>query len=77
MRELYVIYDSIRDKYISQIINIRPEKPFLAIKFGDVYSAIGFDEYRFTQIMVDEICNWYSENFPEKKMNLSIRRIHV
>jgi hypothetical protein len=77
MRKLYVIYDSIRDKYVSQIIKICQEKPFLDIKFGDVYSAIAFDEYRFAQIIVDEICNWYSENFPEKKMNLSIRRIHV
>jgi hypothetical protein len=77
MDEVYVIYDCIRKKHVSQITTIRPENPFLSIKFGDVDSAIAFDEYRFTQIIVDEICNWYSENFPEKKLNLSVRRIYA
>lgn len=77
MDEVYVIYDSVRDKYISQIIKIRPEKPFLAIKFGDVYSAIAFDEEWYVQLIFNEICDWYSKNFPEKKMNLSVRRLYA
>lgn len=76
MNEVYVIYDSVRDKYVSQTIKIRRSTtPFLAIKFGDVHSALTFDEDWYAQLRLNEICNWYSKNYPEKKMNLSIRRL--
>lgn len=78
MNEVYVIYDSIRDKYVSQTIKIcRPTTPFLVIKFGDIHSAIVFDEFFLAQDRVDEILNWYSKNYPEKKMNLSVRRLKI
>jgi hypothetical protein len=78
MDEVYVIYDSVMDKYVSQTIKIRRSTtPFLAIKFGDVYSAIAFDEEWYAQLRLEEIRDWYSKNFPEKKINLSIRRIYA
>ena len=77
MDEVYVIYDCIRKKYISQIITIRPEKPFLSIKFGDADTAIAFDYQCLARDMIDKIYESFSKDYPEKKMNLSVRRIHA
>jgi hypothetical protein len=77
MYEVYVIYDCIRKKYVSQIITIRPENPFLSIKFGDVDSAIAFDYQCLARDMIDKIYESFSKDYPEKKLNLSVRRIHA
>ena len=78
MDEVYAIYDSIRDKYVSQAIKIRRSTtPYLAINFGDVSSAMIFDEEWYAELRLDEICNWYSKNYPKNKINLSVRRIII
>lgn len=76
MDEVYVIYDSIRNEYISQIISIsRSDKTVLSIKFGDLYSAISFDEYALAMMEVDTINESFRRDYPKKKINLSIRRL--
>lgn len=77
MDEVYVIYDCIRKKYVSQITTIRPENPFLSIKFGDVDSAIAFDYLCLARDMIDKIYESFSKDYPEKKLNLSVRRLYV
>lgn len=68
MNQIYVIYDCIRKKYVSQIIKLpHPNGPFLAIKFGDVYSAIAFDYYCLAKDMVDEIYSWFLRTFQKRK----------
>lgn len=78
MDEVYVIYDSVRKKYVSQIISIPHSDPLvLSIKFGDIYSAIVFDEYAIAIMEVERIYKSFRRDWPEKKMNLSVRRIYA
>ena len=75
MNKSYGIYDCIQKRYISQIITISPETPFMEIKFGDEEEAVEFKYKCLAKDTIREIYKSFSRDDPWKKMNLSVRRL--